>query len=156
MRKLKVIHVSMAILYLQDDQHSDIITQKIIDSDLTELSYLGNTPERTVNSQLRTSKKFSKYFIKGSYPSHYMLDDEYDILEIPEVRLALYCLKKQESLQKLKDANIMEMLFIGCHLTSLRNEYAIFKTDSPIINKIEAPTKISKDQINNLLTNRIR
>jgi hypothetical protein len=61
----------MAVLYRDDNLHSDEITSRIIDSALTVLGSKGDTPERTVRTLLGNRKK---YFRDGSYKSYFRLD----------------------------------------------------------------------------------
>jgi hypothetical protein len=147
MTKIEVPIVAMAVLYMEDDLHSDTIAVRIVNSGLTELGYRGNTPERTVNSMLRNSKLYSKYFNSGSYLSCFKLSPRYDVLEIPEVRLALYALKKQAPLYELELGQMVEFTFIGETLCAVRNASTSLAVSNPKICTVQVPQTVCCEEI---------
>ena len=155
MKKLQTPFVAMALLCLKDDQHSDDIARAIADSDLTELGYKGETPERTLNSQLRNSKRYAKHFTHGTYQAHFRLADRDHVLAESEVRLALLALSRQRPLHELRTLGMVEFTFIGSELAGVRNVQALRSTDSPPIRKVLLPEEISREELDQELPNRV-
>jgi hypothetical protein len=150
MRKLDIPVVAMAVLYIDPDheQHANDITSQIIESDLTELGYKGKSPERTVDSQLRNSAKYSKCFW-GGYKASFRLNRE-EALNNDDFRVAAYALSMQSQRSELNRLNAVEFTFIGYDLASVRN-YRILtdvtKKNSIRIKTVEVPEVVSREAL---------
>nr|WP_320013179.1 hypothetical protein [uncultured Desulfobulbus sp.] len=147
MKKLEIMHVVMAVLYLTDDLHSDVITSRVIDSDLSELGYKGATPERSINAALNNSKKWSQYFSPGSYKSHFSLKDKNEVLQFDDVRLALYAIREQQQKNKLQADHVVECTFSDSSLLALRNYQAFLENGEPTIRTIRLPKKVAPEDL---------
>lgn len=148
MKKFDIPHVAMAVLLLDDDDglHSDSIARRIIDSDLTELGYKGQTPERTVNSQLRNSSAYSKYFAQGKYRSYFRLADRNQAVLIPEVRCALFALKHQQGAYALEASKTVEVTFHEENLVGVRNVECLRTADSFQTTRVQIPREPSVEE----------
>ena len=150
MRKLHVVHVAMAILYREDRLlHSDDLTQIILGTDLTELGYKSDTPEKTVPSLL-TSGDGPTYFLACG-GSEFELLDRARVLDKEEVRLALFAISKQRDFEELYRAKTIEFTYLGHLLAAVRNQQA-GRSQKPEFQRILVPYSISADEVKAIIS----